>query len=261
MIIDPVAAAFLFIFGLLIGSFLNVVIYRVPNEMSIIRPGSRCSSCGHDLKWFDLIPVLSYVMQKGRCRYCGERFSPRYAYVELLTGMLTLLLYLKYGASFDFVFYISLVYILIPCFFIDLDHMIIPNGLVITAAVFFVLGVSYKLIISGGGIADHLYGGLAGGGILLLIYIIGYLVYRREALGFGDVKLFFVTGLFLGLKHTGMAFLFSVFTGAIAGIIILATTKKGGKSEMPFGPFIVSGSILSIFIGDIVYDWYMGFFI
>ena len=156
MIIDPVIAVFLFIFGLLIGSFLNVVIYRVPKEMSIIGPGSRCPSCGHDLKWLDLLPVLSYVFQKGRCRYCGESFSVRYAFVELLTGVLTLLLYLKYGAAFDLVFYMSLVYILIPCFFIDLDHMIIPNGLVMTAGVFFALGMSYKLIFSEAGISDHL---------------------------------------------------------------------------------------------------------
>ena len=260
MPIDIYLGIFIFILGLMVGSFLNVVIYRVPNEISIIKPNSRCGECNTTLKWYDMIPVVSLLLLKGRCRYCNTRISYRYSFVEILTGVITVLLYITYGISFEFIFFLSLIYILIPCFFIDLDHMIIPNGLVITGSVLFIIGFTYKLLVIKEGLIDHLIGGLAGGGIMLLIYFLGLLIYKKEALGFGDVKLFFVIGLFLGLKLTAIAFLYSIFSGALIGIIIMVKTKKKGKTEMPFGPFIVLGSILSLFIGNMMYNWYMGFF-
>jgi leader peptidase (prepilin peptidase) / N-methyltransferase len=261
MDIDIFIGIFIFLAGLLFGSFLNVVIYRVPNRLSLIKPNSMCPSCGKSIKPYDLIPVISYLLLGGKCRYCRSRISFRYTLVELLTAVISVLLYAKYGFSFEFLLYLSLMYIFIPCFFIDLEHMIIPNGLIITGLCIFTLASAYNLIFEKIVMLDNLYGGLAGGGILLLIYIIGFLIYRKEALGFGDVKLFFMAGLFLGLKYSVISFLFSIFIGAAAGIIFMLVTKKGSRTEIPFGPFLVFGGTLSMFIGDIVYNWYMGFFI
>lgn len=251
----------LFIFGLMIGSFLNVVIYRVPKGRSIIRPRSACSNCHTTLKWYDLLPVLSHMMLKGRCRYCKASVSIRYSLVEIITGVLTLVLFFKFGATFEFAAFLCLAYILTACFFIDLDHMIIPNGLVITGLISYVLLYGTYFILYKKSFADSLTGGFAAGGILLLIYLIGLLVYKQEALGFGDVKLFFVIGLFLGTKLAAIAFLFAVFSGAIGGILVMLIGKKGKKTEIPFGPFIVFGTLLSILIGDFVYNWYIGIFL
>jgi leader peptidase (prepilin peptidase) / N-methyltransferase len=261
MEIDLVINIFIFIIGLLFGSFFNVVIYRVPAKISVVKPDSMCPACGKPLKWYDLFPVFSYLLLGGKCRYCKARISPRYALVELLTAVMTLLLYIKYGMSFEFIFYLSLIYVLIPCFFIDLEHMIIPNGLIITGLAIFSAAFAYRLISVKNVMLDNIYGGLAGGGILLLIYIIGFVIYKKEALGFGDVKLFFMSGLFLGLKLSVIAFLFSIFTGALAGIVFMIITKKGSRTEIPFGPFLAFGSMLALFIGEMMYDWYAGLFL
>ena len=260
MTYDIIYGVFIFIFGLLTGSFLNVIICRVPDGRSIVRPGSSCPSCGTRLKWTDLVPVASHIFLKGRCRYCGIRISSRYTLVELMTAVLSLLMFLRFGLTYEFFIYLALLYILLPCFFIDLEHMIIPNGLIITGLALIVPVLLLRLFVTESKITDNIFGGLAGGGILLLIYITGYLVYKKEALGFGDVKLFFVIGLFLGLKSVIIAFLFSIFIGAAAGIIMMVLKKKEGRSEMPFGPFIVTGSVMAIFIGELVYNWYMGIF-
>lgn len=251
----------LFIFGLLIGSFLNVVIYRVPKELSIVKPRSACSNCQTTLKWYDLIPVISHLFLKGKCRYCKTSISFRYSFVELITGILTLVLFIRFGVSFEFLSYLSLTYILIACFFIDLDHMIIPNGLIITGLVLYVVIFGTSFVFLKRPFVDSLIGGFAGGGILLVIYLIGLAVYKQEALGFGDVKLFFVIGLYLGLKLTAIAFLFSIFAGAIGGILVMIIGKKDKKTEIPFGPFIVFGTILSVLAGDFVYNWYIGIFL
>jgi leader peptidase (prepilin peptidase) / N-methyltransferase len=261
MEIDQVMMIFIFIAGLLFGSFFNVVIYRVPGKISVVKPDSMCPACGKPLKWYDMFPVVSYLLLGRKCRYCKTRISPRYALVELLTAAITLLLYIRYGMSFEFIFYLSLVYVLLPCFFIDLEHMIIPNGLIITGLAIFTSAFIYRLISAKSILLDNIYGGLAGGGIMLLIYIIGYMIYKKEALGFGDVKLFFMSGLFLGLKLTVIAFLFSIFSGALAGIIFMIATKKDSKTEIPFGPFLAFSSVLALFAGELVYDWYAGLFL
>src|SRR6056297_487916 len=157
------------IFGLLIGSFLNVVIYRLPNNKSIVSPPSSCGSCGHRLGPIDLVPVLSYVFLRGRCRHCGAKFSPRYPLVEVLTGGLFSLLYWRFGFSFDFIRFAILTCILVSAAFIDIDHRIIPDKLNLFGIV---SGIVFVFLPDSLSVKNALLGFVAGGGLLLLVAVI-----------------------------------------------------------------------------------------
>lgn len=260
---DIILAILVFITGLVLGSFFNVVIYRLPMEKSIVAPRSSCNTCGTTLQAIDLIPVLSFIFLKGKCRYCGSKISFRYPLVELITGLVFLILFLKYSISAEFIFTAFLMSVLLIVFFIDLDHMIIPNGLVITGLVggivFFVLRfwLNDKLL-DGAAWYSPLLGMLVTSGILLLIALIGLAVYGTDAFGMGDVKIFLPIGLILGFKLALMSLIFSVFIGGFAGLFLIITGLKQRKSHIPFGPFIVSGTFLSILFGHDVLTWYLG---
>lgn len=250
--------------GLLIGSFLNVCIYRIPNNESIVMPPSHCMKCGHRLTVLDLVPVFSYVFLRGRCRHCGEKISPRYALVEMMTSVVYVLLFHKYGLSVDFLASAYLMSILLVVFFIDLDHMIIPNQLVIAALIggvpLFIYNIFRPIEIYG----DHnwwnpLLGALIGFGFLLLIAILGYIVYKTdEAMGGGDIKLFAPIGLFLGWKMTIMSLFISFVTAGVISIILLLLKKKDRKSTFVFGPFIVIGTFATYLFGWEFFNWYIG---
>jgi leader peptidase (prepilin peptidase)/N-methyltransferase len=254
---------FLFVTGLVMGSFYNVVIFRVPAEKSIVKPRSSCGNCGTVLKPVDLIPVFSYIFLKGKCRYCKAKISAQYPLVELLTGALFVILYLKFGFTPELFFSIYLMSVLLIVFFIDLKHQIIPNGLVLTGliggALFFALRFWYKdAILDGAAWYSPLLGMVATSGILLLIALLGMLIYKTDAMGMGDVKIFLPIGLFLGLKLGIMALILSVFIGGLTGLFLILTKLKDRKSQIPFGPFIVAGSFLSLMFGNEVLMWYLG---
>lgn len=253
----------LFITGLVMGSFYNVVIYRVPEGKSIIKPRSSCTSCGTVLNAADLIPVFSYLALKGKCRTCKAKISAQYPLVELLTGLMFVILYLKFGFTVELFFSIYLMSVLLIVFFIDLKHKIIPNGLVITGliggAAFFVVRFWYHdAILNGAAWYSPLLGMVATSGFLLIIALLGMLVYKGEAMGMGDVKIFLPIGLFLGLKLGIMALVFSVVIGGLSGMFLILTKLKDRKSQIPFGPFIVAGTFLSLLCGQEVLMWYMG---
>lgn len=253
----------LFITGLVMGSFYNVVIFRVPEGKSIVKPRSACGSCGTVLKAVDLIPVFSYIFLKGKCRTCKAKISAQYPLVELLSGLLFVVLYLKFGLTLELLFSIYFMSVLLIVFFIDLKHQIIPNGLVLTgligSAVFFVLRFWYKDSILGGAAwYSPLLGMVATSGFLLLIAILGMLIYKGDAMGMGDVKIFLPIGLFLGLRLGIMALIFSVVIGGLSGLFLIITKLKDRKSQIPFGPFIVAGSFLSLMFGQEVLMWYLG---
>lgn len=254
----------IFITGLIAGSFFNVVICRLPREKSIVFPRSSCNSCGTTLKAMDLIPVLSFIFLGGKCRYCNAKISFRYPFVELLTGIVYVILYIKYGLSIDFIFTVYLMSVLIIVFFIDLDHMIIPNELVLAGLfggiVFFALRFLYNdRLLDGAPWYSPILGMLVTSGFLLLIALIGMAVYGTDAFGMGDVKIFIPIGLTLGLKLAVMALVFSVFIGGLTGLFLIVTGLKHRKSQIPFGPFIVSGTFLSILLGNTFLNWYLGF--
>jgi len=253
----------IFIYGLIIGSFLNVCIYRIPREESIVSPPSHCPNCGTRLKAFDLIPLFSYLIFQRKCRYCHLGISPRYFLVELLTGMLSVALFFKYGLTVDFGAFLYLTYILIAVFFIDLDHQIIPNELVIAGLVGGAILFVYNLFETFQIYDDHLWwnpllGMALGSGLLLAVSLIGLALYKgEEVMGMGDVKLFAPIGLFLGWRMTLLALFISVVLGGMSSVLLMLLGKANRKSMIPFGPFIVTAVFITIMWGWDILRWYL----
>lgn len=247
------AAAF---FGLCIGSFLNVVIYRLPLGQSVVSPPSRCRNCGYRLRWFDNIPVASWLLLKGRCRQCGTAVSWQYPVVELITAALFVLTVWLTPFGPLLATRLLLVCILIVLFGIDLEHQILPN--VITLP-----GIALGLLLSTiapPGILDAAIGALLGGGILYAIAAAYYLWRREEGMGMGDVKMLAMIGAFLGWKAVLVTLVLASFSGALIGIAMLAGQKGDMKFALPFGTFLSLGALLAMFAGDPLISWYAGFF-
>ena len=235
------------IYGLFIGSFLNVCVYRIPSGISIIKPPSSCGSCGHRLSLLkDMLPVLNYIINGGRCRYCGSPYSIQYPLIELLNGVLYVLLYLRYGLTINTVLYCLTASLLIVISLIDLRHKIIPDVLIITGAV-----IGFIFIITGNMVLSRLSGAAIG-----LILFLGIAVITN-AMGGGDIKLMAVLGLMFGVKGILFITLFSFVTGAIISLILITLKIKGRKDEIPFGPFISLSALIYMFYGIEIINWYM----
>ncbi|OEF98058.1 prepilin peptidase [Vulcanibacillus modesticaldus] len=237
------------ILALFIGSFLNVVALRVPKKESIIFPPSHCPICQHRLSVLDLIPVLSYIGLKGKCRYCGTKISPIYPLGELLTLFIFLLLPYFVGYNTELVIGYPFVMLMIAVTLSDLKYQIIPNRLTYPGIVLlFVL----RLWIHTEAIWSYLIGAFVGSGFLLLVAILS-----RGGMGGGDIKLFFFIGLALGWQNTLLALFLSMAIGAIFGGILLITGKVQRKQMIPFGPFIFIGTIITYFYGEEIWRWYL----
>ena len=241
--------------GLCVGSFLNVVIYRVPNNMNLAKPASHCPKCGYVLRWYDNIPILSYLMLGGKCRSCKEHISIRYTLVEILNMLLWLLsVYLFWEESIVYSVIAMLASTLLVCvFFIDLEHMLIFNRFSISIAV---LGVVAMFFDDYTEIIDHILGGVIGGGIFVLLYYGAIWVLKKEGFGWGDVKLVAAAGLLLGWQKLLFAMLVASITGSIVLLAIRAIKKDEEGKEYPFAPFIVAGIMISMFVGAEVIQWY-----
>ena len=261
-VMDILLPVLIFITGLVFGSFFNVVIYRLPREESIVAPRSACPSCGTTLKPADLVPIFSFIFLKGKCRYCKSKISFRYPLIEFVSGIVFVVLFLKYGLSIEFIFTVFLMSVLIMVFFIDLDHMIIPNELVIAGLaggiVLFILRFFlYDSLLDGAAWYSPLLGMLVTS-VRFLIALIGLAIYGTDAFGMGDVKIFLPIGLILGFKLALISLIFSVFIGGFAGLFLIITGLKERRSHIPFGPFIVSGTFLAILFGHEFFTWYTG---
>ena len=228
-----------FIFGLVVGSFLNVCIGRLPLEQSIAFPPSHCPNCSHPLSWKDLFPLISFVLLGGRCRYCHKPISPRYFVVELLTGIIFASSVLLFPEIFDRFFLIAIGAIMLAIFVADLETFIIPDELVGAGIVVGVMKALYQHQF-----ATYIYGALIGVGFLWFVRIIGAKFYRKEVLGFGDVKLGAVLGLFLGTPGIIAALFLSYLLGAIISLALIGLKIKKITDLIPFGPFLVLGGIL-----------------
>ncbi len=238
-----------FVLGLIIGSFCNVVIYRLPAGESIITPSSHCRACSSSIRPWDNIPLLSYLLLAGRCRACGEQISLRYPCVELASGVMYVVLWLKWGLSLAFVIYAVLSSTLLVIALIDLDHQIIPNSITYPGVVVG-LGLSFW-VLPITPIAS-LIGLLAGG---ILFYAVALV--SRGGLGGGDIKLIAMIGAFLGWQGTFFTVLMAALTGSLVGITLMLLGKKGRKDKVPFGPFLAFGAIAFTLFGDVVIDWYV----
>lgn len=245
---------FLFLFGLLIGSFLNVCIYRIPRGESIVFPGSHCASCGVHLKSYDLIPVVSYLLLRGRCRYCGQSISPRYPLVELTTAALITLQGWKWGVTPTFFLYAVLTAVLVAVTMIDFDHQIIPDGLVVIVAA---LGLIHLLVVrmplmGPAALLDGAAGFLLGGGLFFLIAVLS-----RGGMGGGDVKLAAAFGLCFGWQLLLLLLLLAFISGALVSAGLLLSHKKGRKDGVPFGPFLAFGAYFVSLCGSELIRWYL----
>lgn len=257
---ESIFAIIIFILGLLIGSFLNVCIYRIPRGENIAYPPSHCTSCGSNIKSYDLIPVLSWSFLRGRCRSCKEKISIRYTLIELVTAMLFLLTYLKYGVSMELVQYLVLIPFLLVVAMIDYDTMEVyttTTWLAIAAGIVLIVVKFYQ----GESVITYLFGGLLGAGTIIIIILLSKLFLGTEGMGWGDAEICGLCGLFLGLRLTLMMLFFSFIIGGIAGVYLLKAKKKNGRSEMPFGPSIIISTFLMMLLGDKILNWYLNLFL
>lgn len=260
----------IFIFGLVIGSFLNVCIYRIPRKGSVASPRrSFCPRCNHQLSAFDNIPVFSYIFLRGKCRYCKGRISPRYMIVELLTASLFALMLYRSLLLYHDVRYIALelvvtctfIAFLIAITFIDLEFQIIPNALSYTGLI---LGLIFALAVALAHkdyrfLTNRIIGGVLGGGIIILIALVGSAIFKKEAMGAGDVKLMGMIGLFLGWwPHILITVIGASVFGSVVGIILMISRGKKMDSRIPFGPFLALAAVVSMMYGEQIWNWYKG---
>jgi leader peptidase (prepilin peptidase) / N-methyltransferase len=248
------AITFAGVFGAIFGSFLNVVVHRLPRHESVVKPASHCPRCGTPVKPYDNIPILSWLLLRGRCRGCGEPISPRYPLVEAGTGVLCVGAVLAHQTASGIALSIALILIVVPAALIDLEHRIIPNKLTaLGAVVAIVLGTA----LDPAGEPERLIAGVAAGGFLLL----AALAYPG-GMGMGDVKLAGVMGLFLGAA-VAPALLIALVAGVSVGVVIIARkgAQAGRKTPVPFGPFLALGAIVAIYAGLPLVDLYTNHFL
>jgi len=251
--VELFAGIIIFIIGLVIGSFSNVCIYRLPRNESLVRPGSHCPQCSKPIPFYDNIPIISYLLLKGKCRYCGQSIPPQYPIVELATGLFYLALYLFYGLQPIAIVYMLLCTLLIIISFIDLRERIIPDVLSVP---FIIIGFAFSFFLRNINPLDSLLGILAGGGSLLLIAIVGSKLFKKEAMGGGDIKLAAMLGAFLGWQLTLLSLFLGFFVGSVIGVLIMVTSKNK-NDVIPFGPFIALGAMISMFWGQAILHWYL----
>ena len=245
------AGIFLFVFGLIVGSFLNVCIYRMPRRESVVSPRSHCTSCGKTIAWYDNIPLLSFILLKGKCRHCGKNISFLYFVVELLTGILFVLMHMRFGLSLEFFVFTALVCGLIIASFIDLKIQEIPDEITMPGLIIgIVLGFLFPRLLSQSahlkGLFYSFLGALTGGGLVYLMGVFGKAAFKKEAMGGGDVKLMAMLGAFLGWRLIILTFFLAPFFGSAIGIV---EKIKNRADVIPYGPHISLAAVISILWG------------
>jgi leader peptidase (prepilin peptidase) / N-methyltransferase len=238
---------FIFLLGLLIGSFLNVCIYRIPASQSIVSPPSSCGACGHQLNFWDMMPVVNYIINQGKCRYCKASYSIQYPLIELLNGMLYVLTFYYYGLSLIFVLYAIIISSLIVISVIDLKTQTIPDELNLFA---FIITVILGAYLFKGYYLNHFYGFLFGFVLFLLIAVL------TNAMGGGDIKLMGVLGLLFGLQGILFVTVFSFVYGALISLLLILAKKASRKDYIPFGPFISIAALTYILFGNAILTFY-----
>lgn len=250
----PIELAIVTILGLAVGSFLNVVIHRLPRKESVVSPGSRCPTCGDALRWYDNLPILSYAALGGRCRGCRERISLRYPIVELVTALLFVVHYFVFGWTPLLAVRLLLAAAMVALFAIDLEHQLLPDAITLPGIV---LGLLVSLFLPPG-IVDSMIGLLIGGGFLWLVGEAYFRYAGEEGMGGGDVKMLAMIGAFLGWKLTILTLLLSSVAGSVTGLTVIALKRGGMKHALPFGTFLALGALAASLWGEQIAAWYGG---
>ncbi len=252
------------VFGLLIGSFLNVCIFRIPEGVSIVTPSSKCPSCGTPIKFYDNIPVISYLLLMGKCRQCRAKVSARYPFVEFLNAALYAVVLNRFGIDPPWVLFTYLVFtsVLIVIFFIDLDHQIIPNGITYPGIPIAVaLGATilpdpfFRLVPMGHEAA--LIGLIGGGGFFYLVAVAGKVIFKKDAMGGGDIKMMAMVGGLLGWKGVILTTFAGSLLGSIVGVTLIRLKGREWGSKIAFGPFLALGALISMLWGEEILRWYL----
>ncbi|MFH1623644.1 MAG: prepilin peptidase [Pseudomonadota bacterium] len=244
-----------FIFGTIVGSFLNVCIYRVPTKQSIVSPSSHCPKCREPIAFYDNIPILSFVFLGGKCRKCKHPIPIRYLFVELLTGLISLALFLKFGFTLSYFVYLAFSAALLVTAYIDLDHQIIPDVITLPGIV---TGLIASLFLPALTFLDSVIGVAAGGGGLFLVAMGYNLLTKREGMGAGDIKLISMIGAFLGVKAVILTIFLGSLFGSLVGGLLMLKEKKDTRYAIPFGPFLTIGAMIYLFWGDFIIGRYLG---
>lgn len=242
--------------GLAVGSFFNVVIHRLPRHQSLVRPASRCPRCGHTLRWIHNIPVLSWLLLRGRCGHCSAPISARYPLVEIVTAALAVLVVATTPPGWQLVSQLVLTGALVVLFAIDLEHQLLPNAVTLPG-----IGVGLLFsVVAPPGLQSAVLGACLGAGVLYAIAGAYYLVRREEGLGMGDVKMLAMVGAFLGWRHVLLTLVLASFSGALIGSALLATARGGMRYALPFGTFLAVGAMVAMLAGDQIIGWYLSQF-
>lgn len=246
-----------FALGAVIGSFLNVCIYRMPRDMSVIVPSSRCPSCNNPIRPWDNIPFVSYVLLRGICRHCGEKISFRYFLVEAMSAFLYVAVLWRFGPGWDAVLYAVLCSALIVITFIDLDFQIIPDRITLVGIPVGLVAGSLILPdpfmrFSALGFKSSLIGFLVGGGLFYLIAVVS-----KGGMGGGDIKMMAMVGGLMGWKSVLLIMFLGSLSGSVIGIFLMLYKGKGRKSKIPFGPFLALGTVITLFFGQEILIWYL----
>jgi leader peptidase (prepilin peptidase) / N-methyltransferase len=251
-----------FILGLCFGSFLNVIVYRLPHKISLANPPSACPACHSRLGAMELIPLIGYLILRGRCRHCNVRISPRYPLVELATGLLFLMIFSRFSFTIDAYLYLTLLYLLFAVTLIDLEHRIVPNTLVaagLAVGVLFYIPAAAALLfnlpawlIVDRPVTDALLGFAVGGGIMLIIFLVS-----RGGMGAGDLKLMALIGFYVGLQGTALVLLLGFIFGAVVGLTFMALGRLTRKDALPFAPYLAAATFIEVFWGEQIWSWYI----
>jgi len=250
---SQIAIVFLFL-GFILGSFLNVCIYRIPLKKSIINPPSSCPVCGTAIKFYDNIPVISWLILKGCCRNCSSHISARYPAVEIIAGIISLALFFRYGLVLPYFLYLIFMLALIVISFIDFDHMIIPDVISIPGII---AGFAASFLLSDLKWSESLIGIIAGGGILFLTAFMFEKITGKKGMGGGDIKLLAMIGAWLGWKLLPVTIIVAALTASVCGGLFILLSKKDTQTRIPFGPFLSYAAIVCFFFGHDIITWYI----
>lgn len=253
---DTPTMALIGVLGLCVGSFLNVCIYRLPRGESLVSPPSRCPRCGKRLRWFDNIPVLSWVLLRGRCGQCRAPISVQYPVIEIVTALVWLLVAWMTPPGWLLASRLVLATALIVLFMIDFEHQLLPNAITLPGIV---IGVAFSVVAPPGPV-DSLIGIGVGGGVLYAIAAGYYLVRKEEGMGMGDVKMLAMVGAFLGWRAVLLTLVLSSFAGAVLGVFIMAWHRGDLRYALPFGTFLAIASLVAMLAGEQILAWYFAFY-
>nr|WP_028584126.1 A24 family peptidase [Desulfogranum mediterraneum] len=245
---ESMVLVILAVFGAIIGSFLNVVILRLPQEgASIVYPGSHCPACSAPLRWYDNIPLVSYCLIGGRCRYCRTGISLQYPLVEACMAVLSAALFVRVGLAWEYLYYFVFLAGLLVIIFIDIHHQIIPDLISLPGIL---LGFGGSFLVTDLSWVQSGLGILCGGGVLYLVALGYYLLTRRDGMGGGDIKLLAMIGAFLGWQSLLFVIFFSSLTGSLVGIVMMIRGRSGSQTRVPFGPFLALAAISYLFFSE-----------